>query len=243
MKKVVIGILPKLNLNTNDNPYEDYYQFVDLYSKKIIECGAIPVGILLNNGKLDISSLEICDAFLLPGGKKIESCMYETLYYAITHNKPVLGVCLGMQAIAIFSLIWERLKEEEKKDLSFDRFYEIYRELKAENEDAILNKLPEQNIHTHEINRENKDSARHNIIIKDSTQLKNIYNSNEISVVSLHSMYVPRIGSDFIISAYSTDGIIEAIEHKEKFIVGVQFHPEIEEDNKLFNKFIESAKN
>jgi gamma-glutamyl-gamma-aminobutyrate hydrolase PuuD len=126
MKKIVVGILPTLKLNTNDNPYDDYYQFIDMYSKKIIECGAIPIGILMNNGKLDTSSLEVCDAFLLPGGKKAESYAYETLYYAIIHNKPVLGICLGMQEIAIFSLIWEKLKEEERENLSFDRFYEIY---------------------------------------------------------------------------------------------------------------------
>jgi putative glutamine amidotransferase len=242
MKKVVVGILPTMNLNTSDNPYDDYYKFIDLYSKKIIECGAIPIGILMNNGQTNIDVLEICDAFLLPGGKKVEAYAYETIYYAIMKNKPLLGICLGMQEIAIFSLVWEKLKAEEKTKLSTEKFFEIYTELKEANRGSILNKLPEDNIHSHEIKRDTIDSARHNILIKDGTKLKEIYNSSSINSVSLHNMVITGVGSDFIISATAPDGIIEAIEHKEQFIIGVQFHPEIDNNNNIFIKFIESAK-
>jgi putative glutamine amidotransferase len=55
-------------------------------------------------------------------------------------------------------------------------------------------------------------------------------------------MVITGVGSDFIISATAPDGIIEAIEHKEQFIIGVQFHPEIDNNNNIFIKFIESAK-
>lgn len=94
MKKIVVGVLPQIKLRTNDNPYDDKYEFLDLYSKAILDAGGIPVGLCLNEGNLDYSSLEICDAFLLPGGNKVWSCYYETISYAITHNKPLLGICL-----------------------------------------------------------------------------------------------------------------------------------------------------
>lgn len=68
MWKIIVGILPQIRLNTDNNPDNDKYEFLDLYTKKIIECGVIPVGICLNNRKLDYSSLDICDAFILPGG-------------------------------------------------------------------------------------------------------------------------------------------------------------------------------
>ncbi|NVJ59383.1 MAG: gamma-glutamyl-gamma-aminobutyrate hydrolase family protein [Gammaproteobacteria bacterium] len=35
-----------------------------------------------------------------------------------------------------------------------------------------------------------------------------------------------RIGKDMLVSAGDADGFVQAIEHKEKFIVGVQWHPE-----------------
>lgn len=63
-----------------------------------------------------------------------------------------------------------------------------------------------------------------------------------ISVVSLHNYVLPNIGSDFVISA-TKDNIIEAIEYKDKkkFVLGVQYHPEIEEDNILFKRLIDEA--
>ena len=110
MKKIVVGILPQIRLNTDNNPYNDKYEFLDLYTKKIIECGAIPIGICLNNGKLDYSSLDICDAFILPGGNKVDRCYYETLFYCLKTNKPLLGICLGLEGMAIFSMVLDNIK-------------------------------------------------------------------------------------------------------------------------------------
>lgn len=63
-----------------------------------------------------------------------------------------------------------------------------------------------------------------------------------ISVVSLHNYVLPNIGSDFVISA-TKDNVIEAIEYNDnkRFVLGVQFHPEIEEDNHLFKRLIDEA--
>ena len=79
-------------------------------------------------------------------------------------------------------------------------------------------------------------------ILKDSL-LYSIFNKDVISVNSKHNYHVSMV-NNYKISAYSEDGLIEAIEYPgKKFIIGVQWHPEkmIEYDalaNKLFDYFI-----
>lgn len=86
----------------------------------------------------------------------------------------------------------------------------------------------------------------HYVDIKSNTKLYEILNKEKIKVNSKHS-YCIKHASDFIISAYSEDGIIEAIEaENKKFIIGVQWHPEelLDEDmEKIIKSLIESSKN
>ena len=184
MKKIVVGILPQIRLNTDNNPYNDKYEFLDLYTRKIIECGAIPIGICLNNGKLDYSSLDICDAFILPGGYKVDRCYYETLFYCLKTNKPLLGICLGLEGMAIFSMVLDNVK-----DNSVESFIETYKKLKEENDGTLLARIPSPNIHGDLIiNYDDADDARHEIkIIDKNSILYDIYKKDKLNVVSLHS--------------------------------------------------------
>ena len=107
MKKAIIGILPSIQFSKNNNPYEDVYKFINNYGKRIIECGATPIGILLEDGNCNKDILDVCDGFLFPGGDRIEKAHYEIIGYAIKNNKPILGICLGMQAMACYSILKE----------------------------------------------------------------------------------------------------------------------------------------
>lgn len=235
MKKVVVGILPQLVLNTDDNPYSDRYEFLDLYTKKIIECGGIPIGICLNNGKLEASSLDICDAFLIPGGNRVYDCYYQTIEYAIRNNKPLLGVCLGFQAMAIYSIVTENMNNE-------DDFRIKYNELKQLFDDSFLRKLEEPNSHRKLfVNYDNSDEARHEIVITDKESiLYDMFRNDRLDVVSLHSYTPKKIGKKFKVTAMASDNIVEAIEYNEKdyFIVGVCWHPEWDNDNILIKRLI-----
>jgi gamma-glutamyl-gamma-aminobutyrate hydrolase PuuD len=243
IKKVIIGILPQIKLKTNDNPYDDKYEFLDLYSKKILSLGAIPIGILLNNGEIDEDALKVCDAFLLPGGNIVKKDYYQTIYYAIKHNKPLLGICLGMHGMGIFSDIMEKMDINNFKE---DEFFKVYKDLKEQNEGTLLKKLPSPNIHGDIIvNYDNINSARHKVIIKDKDSLiYDIYKKEVLNVVSLHNYALKWVGKDFKATTYAEDNVIEAIEYQTKgyFILGVQWHPEHDEDNLLFKRLISEAK-
>ena len=72
MRKPIIGIIPTEYLFQSENPYDDYYKFINNYGKRVIEAGGIPYGILLDDGKINKDMLELCDAFIITGGNQIK---------------------------------------------------------------------------------------------------------------------------------------------------------------------------
>ena len=102
--KAVIGIIPGVKRDDN-NPYEFKYIFLNSYSKMIVKCGAIPYGLLLNDEEVLEEQLNSCDGFLFPGGKKLEKAHFDIIMHAIKYNKPILGICLGMQVLNFFGIL------------------------------------------------------------------------------------------------------------------------------------------
>jgi len=101
MKKIV-GIIPSTLGFDADNPFDDKYYVQNSYIEKI-DNYAIPIILAPINLKLTKEQLDICDAFLIIGGKKVHKYHFEVIEYAIKTNKKLLGICLGMQAIGMYS--------------------------------------------------------------------------------------------------------------------------------------------
>ena len=95
--------------------------------------------------------------------------------------------------------------------------------------------------------QDNYDSLCHKIKIIKGTKLYDILLKEEIMVNSFHR-YKANNNSNFNISAVSLDNNIEAIEMpNKKFILGVQWHPEIsysfdEDSRKVIEAFINACK-
>ena len=87
----------------------------------------------------------------------------------------------------------------------------------------------------------------HTINIEPDTILFKVFGSETGRVNSYHHQAVREPAEGFIISARSTDMIIEAMEsQKHKFVLGVQFHPEMmwerhQEAADIFSAFVESC--
>lgn len=246
MKKVIIGIVPTCKRN-DENPYEYRYSFINNYSKKILENNALPIGILLNNCKMDEEILNICDGFLFPGGNRLEKFHLEILIHAIKYNKPVLGICLGMQVMAYYDIL-KKYIDEFNFSLNIDNLCNAYLKIKN-NDEFKLKDIDKPNIHGYEImeelvecNIDNINKSKHNISVKENSILYKIYQTNIKSVYSLHLKKVVNLGNNFIVCAKAGDGVIEAIEYKDRnyFILGVQYHAELD-DNQLFKYFIEEV--
>jgi len=241
MNKVKIGIVPTSHIFENDDPYEDKYSFINNYCKRISENGGIPVGILLSDGKLDEASLEMCDAFLICGGNRIQPFSFKVINYAIKNNKPLLGICLGMQTIGLYSYLESELIKREIS-LDYENFIKMYDEVK---EKGIFFTKPVEGHYVSDILRNSYIQNMHDVYFSKDSILNNIYNRDNLSVVSMHSFQVALLGENVMIGSKDKVGVPESIEYKNKdlFILGVQWHPEVEDKhNVLFKWLIDEAK-
>ncbi len=77
-----------------------------------------------------------------------------------------------------------------------------------------------------------REEPTHTVMLASDSTIHTIYNKEKIAVNSFHHQVVDEPGKHFRATAFSTDGMIEAIESTErKPIMGVQWHPEwLEED-------------
>lgn len=235
--KPVIGILPTFDLSNTENPYDERSSFVNMYVDKINQCGGIPIGLLKN----DLTDyLDICDGYLWPGGSKIYPEFFKIIEDAIINKKPLLGICLGMQAIGSYFALLEDNKENSNFSLE-----ELIKIFKTNDSDIFLKKIDNSNIHDHIITKDKEkiDDARHIIYVKRNSLLNKIYQREELNVVSLHKFAIAKSLENLSITAKSDDNIIEAVEYTKdgSMIIGIQFHPEIENDSKIFDWLINSC--
>ncbi|MDR2497856.1 MAG: gamma-glutamyl-gamma-aminobutyrate hydrolase family protein [Tannerellaceae bacterium] len=66
----------------------------------------------------------------------------------------------------------------------------------------------------------------HSVGIVRGTRLHSVLKSDKINVNSIHHQAVKAPAQGFVVSATAPDGIIEAIEHPEYSVFGLQWHPE-----------------
>ena len=161
--------------------------------------------------------LSLCDGFILPGGDTWYRLDEVVIDYAIRRDKPLLAICLGMQALS--------------------------KVLSGEKEKAYDNTIKNNTLINHL--EPNKDYV-HSVIIDKNSKLYSIIGEEKIRVNSRHSYHVPELNNT-LICARSSDGLIEGVELKDKkFIIGVQWHPESnledEHSEKIFKSFFDNFK-
>lgn len=137
---------------------------------------------------------------------------------AIKENLPVLGICRGIQVLAVAA------------------GGKIYQDLSSE--------CPESLEHRQ---RSPREGAWHDVHLRES-YLGRLIGEKTIGVNSIHHQAVSVTPEGFIANAVAPDGIIEGIEKLgARFCLGVQWHPEAMDKEKnsqrLFQEFIKIALN
>ena len=84
----------------------------------------------------------------------------------------------------------------------------------------------------------------HPIDITPGSFVYDAFGAESAEINSYHFMHINRLGKDLEVVARSKEGVIEAIQHKEKKVFGVQWHPErnFEEEKKIFENFLDCCK-
>lgn len=202
-----------------DNDNDKIICILENTRRALIKKGAIPL--LTIEEKEDLKRLvDMCDGLLIPGGYKWFEYDIFVYKYALEKNIPILGICLGMQMMC----------QVDQNDNS-----NMYENIIVKNE-TLLNHCKRENKYVHNIN------------IIENTKLSEIFKEKEITVNSKHNYHATKT-TNLTVSAYSEDGLIEAVEYSNKdFVIGVQWHPEgmLDYDlnaNKLLDEFINKCRN
>lgn len=241
MDKIRIGIVAGRTIEKG-RPFKDKLSFVNNFTKRIDECGAIPYGVLFPDGKFKEEYLDIYDGFFFHSGPHIHSYQLMILHYAITNNKPVLGICLGSQVIGTYSYVIDNLKNQNK-EVNYENIFDFFEPIKDQ-ENLYMNKVKGHDP-CPKFYEKNIEDSKHEIILEENSIIYDIFKTKKIKMPSLHKWVLKNSGQEFKTTGISNDGLIEVVEYKnkDKFILGVQFHAELEEKNLiLFKRFIEEVK-
>ena len=96
----------------------------------------------------------------------------------------------------------------------------------------------------HEGHREQPGTfSQHPVEVKPGTRLATIVGTRQGGVHSSHHQAVRRLGAGLVETAWAADGSLEALEDPTKrFTLGVQWHPEMDEDKRLFEALVGEAR-
>lgn len=94
--KPIIGIITRKSISAENHNINIIYEDI---VKSIVNNGGIGVGIVLNADYKDL--INMCDGIIFQGGDDFEKYDIDTLKYIYDIDKPVLGICLGMQLMGV----------------------------------------------------------------------------------------------------------------------------------------------
>jgi len=232
-----IGITMRIEQTTNR-----FYLGRD-YSEAVEAAGGAPVHIsLIPTADYVDSVVAQLDGILLPGSDSdvdplrygqqphpqlgtVQSIKDETdlLVIAAAERRgiPLLAICFGMQV------------------LNVSRGGTLIQDIRSQVPDAIKHEQGPP-----------RDRPSHRIRLTENTRLSPIAGAADAVVNSHHHQAIESIGANLVATAWATDGVIEAMEDPRpgRFIVAVQWHPELGWQNdllsqRLFRAFVNEAAN
>lgn len=218
----LIGITSFLD----QKPRARYLAINSTYTNSVAAAGGLPL-VLPGAPRDDQAGLEAAaaayasrlDGLLLSGGGDISPWLYgeqasramarmelardqwELALYAAAVDRgiPILGICRGCQVINVAN------------------GGTLYQDLPSQ--------LAQAGGHSFDVPM---DEPAHHIDIVPGSRLGRMFATARVLTNSFHHQAIKDVAAGFIVSARALDGVIEGIETEaaDRFIVGVQFHPE-----------------
>lgn len=239
--KPLIGITSGEIINS-EQPWAPYvYGQKRTYTEAVLAAGGIPVVIpFMPEAELRVL-YERLDGVLFAGGNDLNPRLYgekqnpltvhvsdardtveaTLMQWTLTDDKPLLAICRGAQLLNVIS------------------GGSLYQDL--------LTEFPHATDHQLSTHKQSYQHIAHRLNIDPTSRLASIIDAEELHANTHHHQGVKKLGTGLRATAWSEDGVIEAIEHPGKsFALGLQCHPEglHEQDEKwaaVFSAFIHEA--
>lgn len=232
--KPVIGLVPLVDEG------RDSLWMLPGYMEGIAGAGGLSFMLPLSGDEADLSRLfSLCDGLLLTGGHDVSPALYGQsplpvcgacsperdrmesilLRLAMAENKPVLGICRGLQFMnaALGGSLWQDLPSQHPSGISHHG-------------------APPY------------DRPVHAVTVLPDTPLSAVLGESSLPVNSYHHQAVRELAPCLRPMALSPDGLVEAAWHPEMhFLWGVQWHPEFSfrtdaASRSLFRAFVDACR-
>ncbi len=222
------------------------------WNRPIVLAGGVPIILPRVAGALE-DLLDLCDGLVLAGGRDIDPRFYnqdpheklkntepardvfelDLIRHALDRGMPILGMCRGIQIlnVALGGTITQDLTlvptwQEHPSDPDLIAWKKV--------EQASLEDQPMP------------PHPRHPIVIEPGSRLHNMLGVEEIEVDSFHHQAIDKLASSLRVVARAPDGVIEAVEMDDTWVLAVQW--ELQEEwrvdarfLRLFEQFVEAA--
>ena len=232
--KPIIGLIPLY-----DDDKESLWMLPG-YMKVVETCGGVPIMLPLTTDEEELeTAFNICQGILFTGGHDVSPSEYGAiksdkcgqlcevrdfmegylLDRCIEENKPLLGVCRGIQFV------------------NAHLGGSLYQDLPSEYGEKIEHHM-----------KPPYDRIIHMVDVLEGTRLADIIGPGEHGVNSYHHQAIKRLAPMLTQSAVSEDGLTEAVEIiGQDFGLAVQWHPEFsyhnnEDSRKVVQAFIDACK-
>lgn len=177
-------------------------------------------------------TLDVLDGVVFSGGIDIDPAAYGA------DRHPQTDPAQAHRDAGELALLGRAL-ERDMPTLAICRGFQLLNVLRGGD---LLQHLPEEV--GHEGHREVLGTfSQHPVDVKAGTRLAEILGARHDSVHSSHHQGVGRVGEGLVETAWAEDGSLEGLEDPDKrFAVAVLWHPEMEEDKRLFEALVDEAR-
>jgi len=220
--------MKRIGVTTSDTNFQNYPNWISGEGVEVV---------LLSYEQKNTQDFDSCDGFVMTGGIDVQPAFYQNDRVDYP-NTTVFNESRDLFEMQVF----EFARQQNKPVLAICRGLQLVNIALGGN---LIQDLQENGFANH---RKGPNGDReHKIEVKPGTLLAQIAGVQHGFVNSAHHQGLDQIAEGLNISAFSEDGVVEAIEYKDAnkpFLLAVQWHPErmqIPASNLAFSQNIRSA--